>query len=169
MGKKVYVEGIAMYARTTEEGRDMGKNLPEDSDQRRKIEECDGIYVLDLYVTEEAKKQAVADGLTTKGMTGQLWKENADGEPYYKCKRKHKNPKFTDRDTGEQGVVMGPPKVVLQTEDGNVEWDYDEMGIIGNNSRVIVKFDAWQDKIIEMEAIKVLEHVPYEGNQEGDF
>jgi len=158
----VYIEGTAQYARVFEGDQDLGKNLPEGSDQRNKLESIKGQYVINLFVTKEAKKKAIADGIPNKGMTAQLWKEDAEGNLYYKCTRKHFNPKFTDKTTGEQGVVMGPPVIVKDTPEGVKPWDKDTDGLIGNGSTVVVKFNVWEDKIAEMMAIKVVEHVPYE-------
>jgi len=166
----VYVEGTAQYARVFDGDQDLGKNLPEGSDQRNKLESIQGQYVMNLFVTSEAKKKAVAEGVPNTGMTKQLWKEDEDGNIFYKCTRKHFNPKFSDRDTGEQGVVMGPPKVVKDTPEGVQPWDKETDGLIGNDSKVVVKFNVWEGKICEMQAIKVVEHVPYEPasmNEEG--
>ena len=166
----VYIEGTAQYARVFEGDQDLGKNLPDGSDQRVKLESIQGQYVMNLYVTKDAKKKAIADGIPTKGMVGQLWKEDQEGEIFYKCTRKHFNPKFTDKVTGEQGVVMGPPQVVKDTPEGVKPWDKAEDGFIGNGSGVIVKFNVWEDKISEMLAIKVVNHVKYEPEQQnGDF
>ena len=167
----VYVEGTAQFAKVFEGQQDLGANLPEGSDQRVKLESTQGQYVMNLFMTKDAKKKAIADGIPNKGMVGQLWKEDTEGEIYYKCTRKHFNPKFVDRDTGDQGVVMGSPKIVMQTEDGGIrEWNKETDGVIGNGSKVAVKFNVWQDKICEMEAIKVVEHVKYEPEtQQGGF
>jgi hypothetical protein len=167
----VYIEGTAQYARVFEGDQDLGKNLPEGSDQRVKLESIQGQYVMNLYVTKDAKKKALADGIPNKGMVGQLWKEDQEGEIFYKCTRKHFNPKFTDKTTGEQGVVMGPPQVVKDTPEGVKPWDKATDGVIGNGSKVVVKFNVWEDKICEMQAIKVVELVPYEpaSSNEGGF
>jgi len=167
----VYVEGTAQYARVFDGDQDLGKNLPEDSDQRIKLESIQGQYVMNLFLTPEAKKKAIADGIPNKGMVGQLWKEDDEGNTYYKCTRKHFNPKFTDRDTGEQGVVMGPPVIVKDTPEGVKPWDKDADGLIGNDSKVVVKFNVWDGKIAEMMAVKIVEHVKYEpaSMNEGDF
>jgi len=154
----VYVDGKAFYAKLKPENRDTGANLPEGSDQRNKIEEVQGYYVMNLQVTPEAKKKAIADGIPNKGMTGQLWKEDEEGNPYYKAKRAHFNPKFTDRETGEQGVVMGPPDVLLVQDGKNVPFD----GLIGNESDVTVKFSVWDEKKVEMLAVRINDLVEYE-------
>ena len=171
MAKTVYVEGTAQYARVFEGDQDLGKNLPEGSDQRVKLESIQGQYVMNLFVTPEAKKKAIADGVPNKGMVGQLWKEDNEGNPFYKCTRKHFNPKFIDKGTGEQGVVMGAPTIIKETDDGVVAWDKATDGLIGNGSKVIAKFSVWEDKICEMVAVKVVDHVKYEpeANNGGDF
>lgn len=170
MAKTVYVEGTAEYARVFEGDQDLGKNLPEGSDQRNKLETIQGQYVMNLRMTPEAKKKAIADGIPNKGMVGQLWKEDDNGV-FYKCTRKHFNPKFVNKDTGEQGVVMGPPQIVKDTDDGVAAWDKATDGLIGNGSKVIAKFSVWEDKICELLALKVMEHIKYEpeANNGGGF
>jgi hypothetical protein len=167
----VYVEGTTEYAKIFDGQQDMGANLPEGSDQRVKLEAIQGQFVMNLHMTKEAKKKAVADGIPTKGMTGQLWKETDDGDIYYKCTRKNFNPKFLNKETGEQGVLMGPPMVLMQLEDGSTRaWNQAEDGFVGNGSTVVVKFNVWEDKICEMVAIKVVDHVKFEPEQQnGDF
>jgi hypothetical protein len=163
--------GTAQFTRLTEVGRDMGVNLTEGSDQRNKIEACQGMYLLNLHVTKAEKAKAIAAGVPNKGLTGQLWKTDKDGGDYYKCTRKHFNPKFTDRETGEQGVVMGPPNVFKDTPEGNKEWDWVEDGLIGDGSSVKVRLSIYKETIVEMTAVKVLEHVVYipEAKEEEDF
>lgn len=165
--KIIYVSGTAQYARVFEGSQDLGTNLPEDSDQRNKLESVQGQYVMNLMVTPEAKKKAIADGIPTKGMIGQLWKEDSDGNPFYKCTRKHFNPKLVDKETGEQGVVMGAPKVLLKTPEGNKVYTKDD-GLIGNGSEVTVKFSVWEEKIVDMVAVLITDLVEYtpEGNDE---
>ena len=165
----VYMEGTAQYARIFEGQQDMGSNLPEGSDQRVKLESVKGHFVMNLFMTEEAKKKAIADGIPTKGMVGQYWKEDKEGNIFYKCVRKNFNPKFTDKETGEPGVLMGPPTVVKQTDDGIEPWDYEVDGNVGNDSKVVVKMNVWDDKISEMLAVKVVEHVPFVPESQGDF
>ena len=166
----VYVEGTVKHTKVFEGQQDMGLNLPEGSDQRNKIESLKGQFVMNLYMDKATKKKAIADGIPDKGMTGQLWKETDDDEIYYKCTRKNFNPKFTDKVTGEQGVLMGPPKVLMAEGEGHRDWDRETDGIIGNGSKVIVKFNVWQDKISEMDTIKVIDHVKFEPEtQDGGF
>jgi len=165
----IYMEGTAQYARIFEGQQDMGSNLPEGSKARVKLESTKGQFVLNLFMTKEAKKQAIADGIPNKDLVGQLWKEDDDGNVYYKCTRKNFNPKFKDKETGEPGVLMGPPTVVKQTDDGIEPWDYEVDGNVGNDSKVVVKMNVWDDKISEMLAVKVVEHVPFVPESQGDF
>lgn len=166
----VYMEGTAQYARIFEGQEDTGSNLPEGSDQRNKLESVKGQFVISLFMDKEAKKKAIAEGIPDKGMVGQYWKEDKDGNIFYKCTRKNFNPKFTDKETGEPGVLMGPPTVVKQTDDGVAPWDRETDGEIGNGSKVVVKMNVWDGKISEMLAVKVVEHVEWIPEpQEGDF
>jgi len=166
----VYMEGTAKYARIFEGQEDLGTNLEVGSDQRNKLESVKGHFVMNLMMTEEAKKKAIADGIPTKGMVGQYWKEDQDGNIFYKCVRKNFNPKFVDKETGEPGVLMGPPVVVKQADDGVEPWDREADGAIGDGSTVVVKMNVWDGKISEMLAVKVVEHVEYvPETQEGDF
>ena len=156
--KYVYLTGKAQYARLREDNRDMGANLPEGSDQRNKIEAEDCHYIMNLLVTPEAKKQAIADGVPNRGMMAQLWKEDAEGNPYYKCKRVHKNNKLKDRETGEFGVIFGPPKVLIVNAEGKNEPFNDD---IGNDSVTTVKLSVYDDKIVTMEAVRVDELIEW--------
>lgn len=163
MSKEKFMDfiGTASYPKLQESSRDMGENLP-DGDLKNKLEACQGMYVLNVYISDEEKKKMIADGVPNKGMAGQLFKEDNDGDKFYKCTRKHFNPRFTDKETGEKGVVMGPPKVLKEVDGQNVEWDWEEDGLIGNGSKVKVRISVWDDKLVEIKAVKVLEHVPFE-------
>lgn len=154
----VYMTGKASFARLREDNRDTGTNLPEGSDQRNKMEEVKGYYTINLYVDRETKKKAIADGIPGKGMSAQLWKEDEEGNIYYKARRAHFNPKFTDRETGEQGVVLGAPKVVLKTENGLEPFT----GNIGNDSEVTLKLSVWNDTKVELQACRIDNLVEWE-------
>lgn len=170
--KTIYLEGEARYAKVFEDNRDMGENLPEGSDQRNKIESTEGQYVIDVMVTPEAKAKAIADGIPTKGMIGMLWRTDAEGNDVYKAKRKHYNPNMFNKETDEKGVIQGPPVIKKATEDGLADWDFEQDGFIGNGSKVVLKMAVWEGKIVDLKAIKVVEHVefvPGEGNDEEDF
>jgi|TARA_R110002072_G_scaffold247710_1_gene406895 hypothetical protein len=165
MGKKVYVECSVNWAKLQESDRDMGKNMPEGSDARAKIEEVQGRYTVQLMLDEDSKKKMVEDGVPNKGMQAQLFKEDQDGNEYFSARKGHFNPKFKDEVTGEYGVTMGPPRVRKTNEDGViVPWDFNEDGLIGNGSRVIALLDVWDGKLTTLEAIKVVEHVAYEAD-----
>lgn len=166
----VYMEGTAKYARIFEGQEDVGANLEVGSDQRNKIEAVKGQFIMNLMMSKEDKKKAIADGIPDKGMVGQYWKEDQDGNIFYKCVRKNFNPKFTDKETGEPGVLMGPPMVVKMVDDAVVPWDHEDDGSIGDGSAVVVKMNVWDGKISELLAVKVVEHVEYvPETQEGDF
>lgn len=160
-------EGIIEFAKVFEGNRDMGDNLMEGSDARNKIEAEQGHYVCNVYITPETKKAMIKAGVPNKGMIGQLFKEDDEGNLFYKCKRPHFNPRLK---ANEGGMVMGPPKVVYVDDEGkNAEWDFDTKGFIGNTSTVKVRLDVWEQKIVTLHAIKVLEEVEYdpEGNSDG--
>ena len=165
MAKTITVDftGTASYAKLQESSRDMGSNLMAGSDQRIKLEECEGMYVMNVFIDAATKKKMIADGVPNKGMTGQLFKEDDDGNLFYKCTRKHINPKFEGASR-----LMGPPKVIKDDGEGaNVGWDWEEDGLIGNDSEVKVRLSVWDGKIVTMEIVKVLELIPYEGSTGG--
>ncbi|NRB01436.1 MAG: hypothetical protein HRU32_16785 [Rhodobacteraceae bacterium] len=140
-------EGKAMFAKVFERNRDMGENLP-DGDQKNKIALEQGHYVMNVKITPETKQQMISEGVPTKGMVGQLFKEDDEGNLFYKCKRPHFNPRINK---GEGGV-MGAPTVM---DSNNDPWDSDVN--IGNGSDVKVRLDVWEKKIVTMHAVKVLQ------------
>ena len=170
MGKKVYVECELEWTKLREEDRDMGSNLMEGSDQRNNIEAKQGLYIVNCVIDDATKEQMVADGIPNKGLQAQLFKVSKEGKDFYKATRAHFNPKFFDKETGEQGVVMGAPKVLKKVDGEYANWDWDQDGLIGNGSKAIVKFDVWDGKITTMEKVLVTEHLKYEANNdEGGF
>jgi hypothetical protein len=164
----IYMQGKAQYAKVLEGQEDTGKNLVEGSDQHNKLLLTKGQFVMNLLMTQEAKDKAIADGIPDSGLVGQLWKKT-NGQIYYKCTRKNFNPKFVNKDTGEQGVLMGPPTVLLDVEGENIPWDFEEMGYIGDGSDVVVKMNVWEGKLSEMLAVKVINHIKWvpEDNEGG--
>jgi hypothetical protein len=165
MGKKVYVKCKLMWAKVRPEDRDMG---PQDgSDLAKNIEAKQGIYVANLVIDDEAKEKMIKDGVPNKGLQAQLFKVDSDGNQYYKATRPHFNPKLVNRETGEQGVLMGPPKVLRLEGEEYVDWDLNgEDGLLGNLTGATVKLDVWDGKITTMEKILVTDHVPYEDSQD---
>jgi len=151
-------EGTVSWYKGFETNRDMGENLEEGSDTRNKIEAEQGHYVCNVYITPEVKKQMIADGVPNSGMVGQLFKEDADGNLFYKCKRPHFNTKVNQ---GE-GKVFGPPVTV--DADGET-WDTGTP--IGNGSKVKIRLDVWEKKIVTWHATKVLDLVEYEADETG--
>jgi len=166
MGKKVYVECELEWTKLREEDRDMGSNLMEGSDQRNNIEAKQGLYIVNCVIDGATKDQMVSDGIPNKGLQAQLFKVSKEGKDFYKATRAHFNPKFFDKETGEQGVVMGAPKVIKKVDGEYINWDWEEDGLIGNGSKAIVKFDVWDGKITTMEKVLVTEHLKYEANND---
>jgi len=144
-------EGTAKFAKVFEHNRDMGENLM-DGDQKGKILAEQGHYILTVEITPETKMQMEAEGVPSKGMVGQLFKEDDEGNLSYKCKRPHFNPRLN---RGE-GEVMGAP-VVMDAD--NEEWDDSVM--IGNGSKLKVRLDVWDGKIVTLHAVKVQELVEF--------
>jgi len=166
MGKKVYVECELEWTKLRPEDRDMG---PRDgSDMAKNMEAKDGVYVVNCLINEEQKKKMVADGIPNKGLQAQLFKTNKEGRGFYKATRPHVNPKFRNKDTGEMGVVTGPPEMLKQVDGEYVKWNWDTDGLVGNGSKATVKFDVWDGKITTMEKVLINELVTYEANGEGD-
>lgn len=161
----VYIDGKVKYPQCFEFNRDMGKNLDEGSDIRNKIEADQGHYLAQFYPDggHAALKKA---GIPSTGMLGQLYKTDQDGNEYYKCKRPHFNPRLEDRETGEKGIVMGPPNVGQVIDGEWVEWNPQEDGLIGNDSTVRMKFNVWKDRIVTWEGMQVVEHIPFEVEEE---
>ena len=151
-------EGTASWFKGFERNRDMGQNLEEGSDTRAKIEAEQGHYVCNVYITPETKKQMIADGVPNSGMVGQLFKEDKEGNLFYKCKRPHFNTKVNK---GE-GKVFGPPIAV--DADGQI---WDDTVDIGNGSKVKIRLDVWDRKIVTWHATKVLELEEYVPDSDG--
>lgn len=151
-------EGTASWFKGFESNRDMGENLEEGSDTLAKIEAEQGHYVCNVYITPETKKEMIASGVPNSGMVGQLFKEDKEGNLFYKCKRPHFNTKVNQ---GE-GKVFGPPVTV--DAEGN-EWGANTP--IGNGSKVKIRLDVWDRKIVTWHATKVLELVEYEPDEDG--
>lgn len=180
--KQIVFKDISVrFARVFEENRDMGDNLPEGSDAKMKIEETQGKYAIDLPMSREYKQQMIQAGIPNKGMLGQLWKEDSDGEVFYKATRKHFNPKLRDKETSDYGVVQGPPKVVMAefNDEGKIvsnrPWVFKDEdgefqdGYLGNESICDVRVSVWDDKIVTLEAILVKEHIEFEPEGNGEW
>ena len=91
-------------------------------------------------------------------MVGQLFKEDDQGNAFYKCKRPHFNPRLNK---GE-GDVMGAPTVM---DENNDSWDTEVN--IGNGSEVKVRLDVWDGKIVTLHAVKVLNLEEYVADNTG--
>jgi hypothetical protein len=158
----IKIEGIPIkWAKMTEDDRDMG---PEDgSDVALKITAKKGQYTVDLMLNAEKKSEFIAAGIPTKGLVGQNYKKDKNGEDYYYAKAPHFNPLFKDPATGEQGVLIGAPKI-WQTVDGEVvPWVISEHGKLGNGTVVTAKFNVYKQSIVQLIGLMIEEHVPFEG------
>jgi hypothetical protein len=144
-------EGTAKFTKVFESNRDMGENL-QDGDLKNKIVAEQGHYVLTVDITPETKAKMIADGVPTKGLVGQLFKQDDQGNLSYKCKRPHFNPRLNK---GE-GEVMGAPVVMDAASD---LWD--ESVVIGKDSKLKIRLDVWDDKIVTLQAVRVLELQEY--------
>ena len=164
MGKTVVVECEVEWAKLREEDRDMG---PRDgSDMAINMEAKQGIYVVNLMLTEDSKAKMIADGVPNKGLQAQLFKTSKEGRMFYKATRPHFNPKFRNQETGEQGVTVGSPALFKKVGGDYTAWDWEEDGLIGNGSKAIVKLDVWDGKITTLEKVAIIDHVAYESNTE---
>ena len=165
--KYVYVDCTLEWAKLREEDRDMG---PEDgSDMAKNFEDKQGVYVVNCYIDEGTRVKMIKDGIPDKGLQAQLFKTDKEGRVYYKATSPHFNPKFVDQETGEQGVIIGPPEVFDGEGDALTPWDWKSKGLIGNGTKAIVKFSVWDGKITTLQAIKVTDHVVYEREEVGAF
>jgi len=166
MGKTVVVECEVEWAKLREEDRDMG---PKDgSEMAINMEAKQGVYVINLMLTEDIKKRMIADGVPNKGLQAQLFKTDKEGRMYYKATRPHFNPKFRNQETGEQGVVIGAPAMFKKVGENHVPWNWETDGLIGNGSKVIAKLDVWDGKITQLEKISVVDHVVFEASRADD-
>ncbi len=165
MGKTVVVECEIEWAKLREEDRDMGPN--DGSDMALNMQAKQGVYVVNLMLDEDTKDKMISDGVPNKGLQAQLFKTNKEGRMFYKATRPHFNPKFKNRQTGEQGVVVGPPAMFKKVgKDDHVAWDWEKDGVLGNGTKVIAKLDVWDGKITQLEKISVVDHVVFEPEAE---
>ena len=140
-----------MWAKVFEENRDMGNP---DNDMGKKIIAHEGQYVLDMHITEQTKRQMVADGIPEQSMGHDMFKpafQFADHEWVYRPKRMHLAPDTWKDDKGKR-VVLGAPDV------GDLNRPYEDEngykraakhsfadGEIGNGSDLMVKLTKYGD------------------------
>lgn len=159
MGKKIDFTCKVRYAKVTEADRDMGNN--DGSDMDLKIKSQEGIYNAILVLDDDTAEYLKEQGIPAKGLSAQLWKTTPEGDITYKVKRPHVNPKIIDEDTGKP-LYYGPPKVLLDTEDGNIPYNQAEHGFIANDNEVKVRLDLnpkWG--IVTLEVMKFLDFEAY--------
>lgn len=136
----VNVTGTAMYPKVFENNRDMHEGFYGD---------CGGAYTIDVILDKEE-----LDKLTKSGC--RLKPRITDEGISIKFKRKHQHPAIE--------ALGGPPKVA--DSEGN---PWDSSTFIGNGSKVEVWFEVYDTKMgkgTRLEGIKVLEHVPYETDED---
>lgn len=169
--KWLYAEGKAQWAKIKEDQRDFGENLPAGSDQRIKLENVQGMYSMNLLLTEDQQDAMEDSGFPVSGMAGQLFKKDRETKQrFYKSTRQHFNPAFVNENSDG---IMGPPEVFLMTAGScevkggrfSVSEDFDMVpfdGPIGNESDVVVKYSVWDMKKVTMERILITNLVEFE-------
>jgi hypothetical protein len=150
--KYVFIDAELAYAKVFETNRDMGN-----PDKGVDYSETDGIYSVDLLVTDEVKAQMIAGGVPEKAGAFEQFKPTNDGRWKFKARRKHKHEYWTEKtedgeDTGRP-VVFGPPKVfdynaaenawMAAEKKGGLNdyitpWTIDD-GLLGNGTKAKVK------------------------------
>lgn len=134
------VTGTAMYPKVFENNRDMHEGFHG---------HCNGAYTIDMILDKEE-----LDKVTKSGC--RLSPRINDEGIGIKFKRNHEHPAIA--------ALGGPPKVV-DAEDK--EWD--PTVFIGNGSKVEVFFEVYDTKMgkgTRLEGIRVLEHVPFETDED---
>jgi hypothetical protein len=166
-GSNIYVPCELEYAKVRADDRDMGPG--DGSDLDNKIKAVEGSYCANLVVSEAVKEQMLSMGLPHKGLHSNNLVDRSEGGGegwHFKARRGHLNPNFKNKETGDLGIVVGPPRVIYEGDDGELqEWDFSEMGLLGNGTRAKVKLNIWSKhgkSKVTLEAINVIEHVPYE-------
>lgn len=163
----VYLKGKAYYLNPW--WRDFGKNMSED--KRGKFITAQGRYstrvLLPFDNRDDAEDHLLKLGIPLDGMFGNLLKRDRDTkEIFYKVTRDHYNPRFTNPDTGEKGVIMGPPPLV-----NNDKEVLPEGTRVGNGSDITVKLNVWigtKAKNITWEATQINSLVEYVAPQKED-
>lgn len=122
----------------------------------------DGVYSLNLYPDAASTIQLKSAGSRVK------WNEDETGK-YVKLSKDHVR-LVKDKDTGEETKeVLGPPEVGMGLDEDRHLIPFDKL--IGNGSKVavgVVIYDSKFGKGTRLEAVNVLEHIPYEGKDASD-
>jgi len=158
-------EAILEWAKLKESNRDIKST---DKRVQMALDKTQGKYSLDMIVTDEVRQQMVADGIPEVVLGNQMFKDIGEGMWRYKAKREHFNPNFTDKCTGEKGVVLGAPPVY----DYHASKDAGERipleGLIGNGSKGIVALEVSElqngSMVVRISFVAVKELVEYEGD-----
>lgn len=156
MGKKILVDCELEWAKVFPGNIDNGDNAPDDV--KAKIKEGGGKYSVTLIMDKESAANLKAQGIPHKAMSASLWGTTEDGRVTYKTHRYNYNSKLNEEN--------GPPRVFYQDADGNYSaWDFEGDGALGNGTKARVRLDLWSKNnksIVTLDALRVLELVPYE-------
>lgn len=157
--KEVITTGPIEWAKIFEGNRDM-------SGYEGQYDDCEGAYVLTQVLSKDEFEKLKKAGTMKKPMQKRLM----DGEIAIKFERKHL---VKTKDGKEIPQAGGAPKVV--GPDGK-RWDVEEQGLIGNGTiaevtNLITTFPGQDGKTVSrtsMTKIKIVEHVPYVREDEGE-
>lgn len=166
---------VLEYAKVFPQNADMGDA---ESSQKwlRDLAKSGGQTVVNAYFTSEDQIQKLMDDGFERMAMNPNTKEEVDriktGNPqfgigkYLQLKRKIDNIKeykskeghFVELDLG------GYPKIVNATDglDNLRLWSFEEDGPLGNGTQAMVAFDLYKGTTLRLEAISVINHVPYE-------
>jgi len=150
------------WAKVFEDNRDMGGDQ---NDAAKTVASHDGVYSVDMIVTDEVKAQMIKDGIPEISMGYEMFKDEGGGMWRYKAKRRHA-PAGQKNANGEQ-VILGPPNVIDLKKsleaDEVVNWDSAQK--LGNGTGAHVKLRIYQNgqrRSITLGSIGVTDLVEYE-------
>jgi len=155
MAKFIKATGTAEWVKVFPQNMDKGGD---ENNAAKAVKKAGGQYIIDFYPDDPDAfvAELEANGVDMKSMGHDRMKKK-DGRVFTKLKRKHIGPldKKTKKPIPE---FSGPPKVV---DADKQEWNADEMGEIGNGSKVGVVLENYNGNL-RLSAVQVLELVEYE-------
>ena len=170
--KYVNVTGYAEYAKVFPENRDM-PGMTDHPGVNKMLKQHDGQYSMNFYPENEDEMKKLFGPLSEKMYGG--GDRLKEGNPelglgkFISLKRKHKDIK--QKANGEEIDLGGTPQIVHWDEDSKgKQWSYENDGLIGNGSKVIVKFTVYgegETQSVRLEKVGIIDHVPFE-MAEGD-
>ena len=164
------MEMVLEWAKVFPENADMGN--PDGPRAAQAIHKKGGQYIVNAYFTSQDQiDKLLEDGLDPHPMNSNRL---VQGNPefgigtYMKLKREvADNIKEFEGKGGTQVVNFGGPVGVLNITDGienKREWNLEEDGLIGNGSKcrvLVAVYDAGRLKGTRLEAVQVVDHIPY--------